>query len=309
MIDTATQPPAMKGAGRISSALPAASPNWWVRAMRRFTRNRVSMMAAGILVGICLLSVFAPVVTPHNPAKQYRKEGLKGGMPVGPSAQFLLGTDSNGRDMFTRLLYGGRAAFLVGVVASALAVSTGVAIGSFAGISGGWVDMLLMRVVDVALSLPTLFIILMFVAISKPGLGITILVIALIGWAQPSRVFRSEVASLREREFILASRSLGVSSVQIFTRHVFPHLIPLIVIYISLGIPAALFAEASLSFLGLGVPPPQPAWGAMVQEGIAFYRASPAQIMMPGAAIVVTVVCFNLVGSGLRDALDPTVQR
>ena len=145
MIDTATQPPAMKGAGRISSALPAASPNWWVRAMRRFTRNRVSMMAAGILVGICLLSVFAPVVTPHNPAKQYRKEGLKGGMPVGPSAQFLLGTDSNGRDMFTRLLYGGRAAFLVGVVASALAVSTGVAIGSFAGISGGWVDMLLMR--------------------------------------------------------------------------------------------------------------------------------------------------------------------
>ena len=169
--------------------------------------------------------------------------------------------------------------------------------------------MLLMRVVDVALSLPTLFIILMFVAISKPGLGITILVIALIGWAQPSRVFRSEVASLREREFILASRSLGVSPMQIFTRHVFPHLIPLIVIYISLGIPAALFAEASLSFLGLGVPPPQPAWGAMVQEGIAFYRASPAQIMMPGAAIVLTVVCFNLVGSGLRDALDPTVQR
>ena len=299
----------MKGTGRISSALPSASPNWWVRAMRRFTRNRVSMTAAGILVGICLLSVFAPVVTPHSPAKQYRKEGLKGGMPVGPSAQFLLGTDSNGRDMFTRLLYGGRAAFLVGVVASALAVSAGVAIGSFAGISGGWVDMLLMRVVDVALSLPTLFIILMFVAISKPGLGITILVIALIGWAQPSRVFRSEVASLREREFILASRSLGVSPMQIFTRHVFPHLIPLIVIYISLGIPAALFAEASLSFLGLGVPPPQPAWGAMVQEGIAFYRASPAQIMMPGAASVLTVVCFNLVGSGLRDALDPTVQR
>lgn len=187
MIDTATQPPAMKGTGRISSALPSASPNWWVRAMRRFTRNRVSMTAAGILVGICLLSVFAPVVTPHSPAKQYRKEGLKGGMPVGPSAQFLLGTDSNGRDMFTRLLYGGRAAFLVGVVASALAVSTGVAIGSFAGISGGWVDMLLMRVVDVALSLPTLFIILMFVAISKPGLGITILVIALIGWANRSR--------------------------------------------------------------------------------------------------------------------------
>ena len=113
---------------------------------------------------------------------------------------------------------------------------------------------------------------------------------------------------MREREFIVAARSLGVSSSAIFTRHVLPHLIPLIVIYISLGIPAALFAEASLSFLGLGVPPPQPAWGAMVQEGIKFYRVIPAQIMLPGIAIVLTVVCFNLIGIGLRDALDPTIQ-
>jgi peptide/nickel transport system permease protein len=306
MVNTATHKPNARDTGAPATAVQAS---WWTRALRRFRRNRVSMAAATVLFVMMLLSAFAPLITTHDPARQYRREGLVNGMPVGSSAQFLLGTDSNGRDMFTRLLYGGRAAFLVGIVASVLAVGVGVIIGSTAGITSGWVDLLLMRIVDVALSLPTLFVILMFVTLTTPGLWITIVVIALIGWAQPSRVFRSEVASLREREYVLAARGLGMTTFEIFARHVIPHLIPIIVIYFSLGIPAAIFAEATLGFLGLGVPPPQPSWGSMVQEGMAFYRASPAQIMLPGAAIVLTVVCFNLVGSGLRDALDPTVQR
>lgn len=278
-------------------------------AVRRYVRNRVSLGALIVLTLVILASLFAPLLSPHDPATQYRKEGLKDGLPVGPSEQFLLGTDGYGRDMLTRLLYGGRVALLVGLTASGIAVIIGVIVGSVAGLSGGRVDTLIMRIVDIVLSLPTLFVILLFVSLSKPSLGITIAVIALLSWAAPTRVFRSEVTSLREREFITAARSLGAPLPQIFVRHILPHLLPLIIIYISLGVAPAMFAEASLSFLGLGVPPPTPTWGNMMQVGINFYRAAPIQVIAPGLAIVITVVCFNLIGSGLRDALDPTVAK
>ena len=287
----------------------AVSLNWWAAAARRFRRNRVSMIAACLLLGILAVSILAPVISPHDPARQYRKEGLKNGLPVGPTDQFILGTDGFGRDLLTRLIYGGRVALLVGFFASGISVIIGMVIGSIAGLVGGGVDTLIMRLVDVVLSLPTLFVILLFVSLLKPSLGITIAVIAVLSWAGPTRVFRAEVSSLREREFITAARSLGASTPKIFLSHILPHLLPLIMIYISLGVPPAIFAEASLGFLGLGVPPPAATWGNMMQVGIGFYRASPIQIVAPGVAIVFTVVCFNLVGSGLRDALDPTVLR
>ncbi|BCX04070.1 MAG: peptide ABC transporter permease [Candidatus Roseilinea sp.] len=276
-------------------------------ATRRYLRNRVSVAAAIVLLLIIATSVLAPVISPHDPAQQYRREGLKDGMPVGPSEKFPLGTDGYGRDMLTRLIYGGRIALLVGLTASGIAVLIGVVVGSVAGLAGGRVDMLIMRLVDIVLSLPTLFVILLFVSLSKPSLSLTIIVIALLSWAAPTRVFRAEVSSLREREFVTAARSLGAPMTSIFTRHILPHILPLIIIYISLGVAPAMFAEASLSFLGLGVPPPTPTWGNMVQVGINFYRAAPLQVIAPGLAIVITVVCFNLIGSGLRDALDPTV--
>jgi len=289
--------------------MKSTSPSWWVAAARRFTYNRVSMGAAGLLLLIVLASTFAPFFSGHDPAKQYRKDGLKNGLPVGPTDQFVLGTDGFGRDLLTRLMYGGRVALLVGIFASGISVIIGTIIGSIAGLVGGGVDTLIMRLVDIVLSLPTLFVVLLFVSLLKPSLGITIVVIAALSWAGPTRVFRAEVSSLREREFITAARSLGTPTPQIFLRHILPHLLPLIMIYISLGVPTAIFAEASLGFLGLGVPPPTATWGNMMQVGIGFYRASPIQIVAPGIAIVFTVVCFNLVGSGLRDALDPTVSR
>jgi len=277
-------------------------------AARRFLRNRVSVFAAAVLFVIIVASLLSPIIARHDPDKQYRREGLRAGMPIGPTDQFWLGTDGLGRDMFSRLLYGARVSLGIGLAASALAVVIGVLVGSTAGLLGGWVDAMLMRIVDVVISLPSLFIILLFVSIYKPGLFITIAVIALLGWASVSRVFRAEVIAIRERDFITAARSLGASLPHIFGKHILPHLMPLILVSIGLSVPAAIFAEASLSFLGLGVPPPTPTWGGMMQTGIQYYRLSPAQVLLPGMALVTTVVCFNLLGSGLRDALDPSMR-
>jgi peptide/nickel transport system permease protein len=221
---------------------------------------------------------------------------------------FWLGADGLGRDMFSRLLYGARISLGIGVTASALAVSIGLLVGSVAAMARGWVDTLLMRFVDIVMSLPTLLIILLFVVIVGPSLGITILVITLLGWTYPARVFRSEVLALRDREFVVAARCLGLPPQRVFFSHVLPQMLPLVIIYFGLGVPSAIFTEATLGFLGLGVPPPAPSWGGMINTGTAYYRASPLQIIIPGIAIVLTIVCFNLVGTGLRDALDPTVR-
>lgn len=281
---------------------------WWVVAVRRFARERLALVAAGLLLLLVLVALLAPLVAPHDPAEQFRRDGLTpAGLPVGPSAKFWLGTDGLGRDMFSRLIYGARISLTIGLVASTLAVLTGVLVGGLAAMAGGWVDSLLMRFVDLVLSLPTLFIILLFVSITGPSVTMTMLVIALLGWTYPARVFRSEILSVREREFVLGARAIGATPARIFRAHILPQILPLILIYVSFGVPGAIFAEATLGFLGLGVPPPAPAWGGMIQTGTSYYRAAPAQVLLPGVAIVMTVISFNLVGSGLRDALDPTV--
>lgn len=287
----------------------SAVTSWWVAAAQRFMQQRISVIAAAGLLLLVLAALAAPLLAQHDPSEQFRKDGLTAaGLPVGPSAQFWLGTDGLGRDMFSRMLYGARVSLGIGIVASCLSVLIGVLVGGSAGMAGGRIDTLLMRFVDLALSLPTLFIILLFVTIFKPSLWITIAVITLLGWAYPSRIFRAEVLGLREREFVTAARCLGLNKLRIFTHHVLPQILPLIVIYVGLGVPGAIFAEAGLGFLGLGVPPPAPSWGGMINTGTLYYRSSPLQIILPGLAIVATVVCFNLVSSGLRDALDPTVR-
>jgi peptide/nickel transport system permease protein len=282
--------------------------SWWLESAARFRRQRVAALAGGALVLLVLLALLAPLIAPHDPAEQFRRDGLTAaGLPLGPTAKFWFGTDGLGRDMFSRLLFGARISLAIGFVASSLAVLTGVLVGGVAGMAGGWTDTLLMRFVDLVMSLPTLFVILLFVILVGPSLSVTIAVIALLGWTYPSRVFRSEILALREREYVVAARMVGALPSRVFLRHVLPQILPLIVIYIGLGIPGAIFAEAALGFLGLGVPPPAPSWGGMINTGINYFRASPAQVLLPGAAIVATVICSNLVGNGLRDALDPTV--
>lgn len=285
---------------------PLAGGGWWAAAARRFAGQRVGALALALLLLIVLVALFAPVIATHDPNFQFRDEGLSElGLPVGPSAQFWLGTDGLGRDMFSRLVYGARVSLAVGTVASCLAVLAGLLVGGTAGMVGGWIDTFLMRFVDLVMSLPALLIILLVVALVGPSLWITIAVIALLGWTFPARVFRAEVLSVRERDYILAARAAGANRSRIFLVHILPQIVPLILITASLGVPGAIFAEAGLGFLGLGVPPPTASWGGMIFTGLTYYRAAPAQVLLPGAAIIVTVICFNLTGSGLRDVLDP----
>jgi peptide/nickel transport system permease protein len=252
------------------------------------------------------MALLAPWVAPYDPAEQFRDAGRMG-QPLAPNARFWLGTDNLQRDLLSRLIYGARVTLSVGLGASLLTVIFGLGYGSLAGLVGGSTDNYLMRFVDVVISLPTLFVIMLFIVTFGRSLWIILGVIAAVSWTYPARVFRAEVVALREREFMIAARSVGTGNGQILLRHVLPQLLPLGIIFVGLGVPAAIFAEASLSFLGLGIPPPTPAWGSMMQEGLSFYRSAPFIVIFPGLCIVLTNICFTLLGNGLREALDPTV--
>lgn len=298
-------PAAVGLAEREARARPAVS--WWGDVWRRFRRQRLSLAAAVLLIVLAFLALTAPVIAPYDPAQQFRREGLSAlGEPLPPNAQFWLGTDGLGRDLLSRLLWGGRISLAIGVTATAIVMATALVVGGAAGFAGAKTDFLLMRLVDLMISVPQFFVMLLLVVVLQPGAWVVVLVVALFGWPYPARVFRSQILSLRESDFVLAARSVGVSERRIFLRHVLPHTLPLVTVYFALSMPNVIFAEASLSFLGLGVPPPTPSWGSMIQDGLQYYRAAPWLVLFPGLAITLAVVSFNLVASGLREAMDPT---
>ena len=285
-------------------ARPAVS--WWGDVWRRFRRQRLSLAAAVLLLVLGFLALTAPAIAPYDPTEQFRRDGLTMlGEPLGPNPRFLLGTDGLGRDLLSRLLWGGRISLAIGVSATAIVMATALIVGGAAGFAGSKTDFLLMRLVDLMISVPQLFVMLLLVVVLQPGAWVVVLVVSLFGWPYPARVFRSQILTLKEADFVLAARSLGVPERRIFLRHVLPHLLPLVTVYAALSMPGVIFAEASLSFLGLGVPPPTPSWGSMIQDGLEYYRAAPWLVLYPGLAITLTVVSFNLVASGLREATDP----
>ena len=281
--------------------------SWWGDVLRSFWQQKLPLAAGILLLLLGLAFVCAPLVAPYDPIRQFRREGLsKLGQPLPPNAQFWLGTDGLGRDMLSRLIWGGRISLGIGFSASGLAVLIALLVGGLAGFLGGRADFLIMRFVDLMMSIPTFFLLILLVVVLKPSVWVVIVVIALVSWTYPARLFRSQILTTREQTYILAARCLGLPGNRIFLRHLLPHLLPLMIVFLALGIPTTIFAEASLSFLGLGVPPPAPSWGSMIQDGVAYYRAAPWVVLLPGLAIMITVVCFNLLGAGLRDAMDPT---
>jgi peptide/nickel transport system permease protein len=292
------------------AATPRPPSSWWHDAWQRFLRQKLAVAAGLVFVLLMGVSVLAPLLAPDDPVEQFRHEGLTAqGEPLPPNARFWLGTDGLGRDLLSRLLYGGRVSLGIGIAASAIAVLIGMLVGGLAGFIGGKTDFVVMRFVDLVMSMPTFFLTLLLVVMLSPGVWVVITVIAVFSWTGPARVFRSQVLTVKQRDFMLAAHCLGAPQRRIFSRHLLPHVLPLMAVYLALILPNAIFAEASLSFLGLGVPAPTPSWGSMIQEGFAYYRAAPWVAFFPGAVIALAVVSINLLGNGLREAMDPVRKR
>jgi peptide/nickel transport system permease protein len=273
---------------------------------KRFSRDRLAVIGLVVIAIFIGASLAAPLVAPYDPTEQFFDGLTLEGAPLPPNERFWFGADTNGRDQFSRLLYGARTSLMIGIVANGIAVIVGAALGLLAGYLKGYAGAAIMRFTDLMMAFPPLLLAIALAAILKPGIGIVILVIALVNWVQVARVIYSETVSLSEREYIEAARALGAGTGRILLRHLLPHLIPTVIVYATLGIATTVLLESTLSFLGRGVQPPTPAWGMMIFESQSYFLNAPWLVFIPGAAILVLALAFNLVGDGLRDAMDPT---
>jgi peptide/nickel transport system permease protein len=281
-----------------------STPGFYTRAGRRFRKDMVAMVALVIAIAILLFSFGAPVVSQIT-GYSYQQMDLTKKLLAPGEQGHLLGTDANGRDILTRLAYGGRVSMMVAVLAVISALAIGGTVGSIAGYYGGFIDTLLMRLVDVIISIPGITILLLLSVWFRPGPVGLAFVIAALSWTGISRLVRGEVLTLKNRDYIDAARVSGASNMRIIWRQIFPNVISIIIVWMSLALPALILYEATLSYLGFGVRIPQPSWGNMLDEAKEFYRASWTYVFIPGFAIYLAALAFNLVGNGLRDALDP----
>ncbi|MEH7728368.1 oligopeptide ABC transporter permease [Bacillus safensis] len=268
----------------------------------KFFKNKLAVAGSVILLIIIFSAIFAPVIAPYAPEHQ---DLLKRLQP--PSAEHFMGTDKFGRDIFSRVLYGARVSLLVGFVSVLGAITIGTVVGAVAGYFKGFVDSLLMRFVDVVLSIPDIFLLITLVTIFKPGIDKLILIFALTGWTTTARLIRSEFLSLRTREFVLAARTIGTKNHVIIFSHILPNCIGPIIVSATLKVGSVILAESTLSYLGFGIQPPTASWGNMLQDAQNFSIMVQAwwYPLFPGLFILLTVLCFNFLGDGLRDALDP----
>ncbi len=299
---TQTSPEPALGAIPSLAALPAepVARRGRNRAWQRFKRFTPGVVGLIFVIALILVAIFAPLLAPYDPADVHTR--LRG---APPSPEYLLGNDSIGRDVLSRLIYGSRVALIVGFGAIIIAVTIGVAIGSVAGYFGGRLDQVLSRVIDTLMAFPTLALLITLNAVLGGSLLTVVVIIGMTQWASYARVSRAEVLSLREREYVAAARGIGAPSSRIIFHHVLPNMVGPLIVLASLDIGAIIILESALSFLGLGVMPPTPSWGGMLADGRAFIRTYPHIAIVPGLAITISVLAFNLVGDGLRDALDP----
>ncbi|MDP9766096.1 MULTISPECIES: oligopeptide ABC transporter permease [Deinococcus] len=275
-------------------------------AVKRFFRHRLAVIGL-LLLGLILLSVIVgPMIAPFKPDQI---DLLARNQP--PGGQHWLGTDPTGRDVFARTFSAGRVSLMVGLLSTLISVVVGTTLGALAGYFGGWVDNLIMRFVDIVMTFPSIIVLLTLAAIIGPGIDKTILIIGLLGWPLAARLVRAKLLSVRELEFIAAAGALGATDRRILLRHALPNVIDVLVVFVSLGVASAILTEAGLSFLGLGVQPPQASWGNLLSTAreITIMEAYPWQWMPAGALIVLTVLATNFLGDGLRDALDPKARQ
>jgi peptide/nickel transport system permease protein len=259
-------------------------------------KNLLAVVGGAMVMSLVLVALLAPVLAPHDPT---RAVAPTYGDPSPPSLAFPMGTDQLGRDVLSRVIYGARVSLTVGVAAMAMTVAVGVMVGLMSGFFGGAVDFVLMRLTDVMLALPALLLAMAVVAVLRPSLFSILLVIGLVSWTQVARVVRAETLSMVRRDFVIAARALGAPSLRLILRHVLPNVAPIIIVMAALGTSGTLLLDAALSFLGLGVPPPTPTWGRMIEEATLYFRTAPWLSIFPGIAIFYAVLGFNLLGYGV----------
>ena len=270
---------------------------------QRFRRNRLALVGLVVVALLAVAAAGAPWLAPADPAKQSLIEKR-----ARPSEKFLLGADEFGRDILSRIIYGSRVALLVGLLSVAIALGLGLVLGCLAGFAGGWIDVVVMRGVEILLAFPYLLLAIAVVSALGPGVLNTTIAVGIWGTPTVTRLVRGAVLAARDSEYVRAAKALGATPARVLLRHVLRNILPTVIVYSTLFMANAILVEAALSFLGLGVPPPTPSWGLMVSSGRDFLLVAPHIATIPGLAIMVAVLGFNLVGDGLRDALDPRLR-
>lgn len=272
-------------------------------ARRQFRRHKAAMISSVVLITLAGAVFLAPVIAPY----EFDAIDLKS-IRQPPMWGHIMGTDDLGRDLFTRILYGGRISLAIGIFSALVATLFGTLVGAVAGFYGSVVDNVLMRITDVAYSIPSLPLLIVLSSYTDSAIPVMVLIIGMLSWMPTARVVRSSVLSIKEKEFVAAAQMMGVPEAQIIVRHILPNAIGPIVVGATLGVGTAIIVESSLSFLGLGVSPPTPTWGNMLQDSQDTMASKPWLTIFPGLAILVTVLCINFIGDGLQDALDPTLR-
>jgi len=292
------------GTGALERRAGRSSPGLYRQALHRYRRDHIAMASLVIFFVILIFVIAAPLVsrlTGFTYFENHLGEKLSGPRENG----YFLGSDANGRDILTRLAYGGRASLLVAFFATISEIGFGMGFGIVAGYFGKWVDAIIMRFVDIVLSIPAIPLLILVTTLFSPGLVMLSVIIGAIFWPADARLIRGEVRALRGREYIESARVVGATSRRIILRHLLPNVTPIMLIQASLAIPAAILIEAVISFLGLGIQVPEPSWGNMLNEAQRFYRTNWTNVFFPGFMIYITALVLYLVGIGLRDALDP----
>ena len=291
----------------------------WGDAFYRLRRNKAAMFGIVVIILAGILAIFAPLIAPYDPVVNDTKLNNMDPLFTGTqytNPRYLLGSDELGRDILSRLIWASRVSMVVGFVPTALIFVVGVSLGMLAGFYGGWVDNLLMRFTDIVYAFPDLLFLIIIVGALRNtpigevlgGLMLIFIALAIVSWVGLARLIRGQVLSLKEKEFIEAARAIGVPTRRIMVRHLFPNALAPIIVSLAFAIPGAMLAEATLSFLGIGIRPPIPSWGAMISEGYTVFSQSPWPVMMPAVCISVVMLAFTFLGDGLRDALDPRMK-
>lgn len=288
-------------ASGVREAISRPSLTFWQDAYRRLRKNPAAMVGLSILFILCLVSLVAPMLSKYTFAQQdYSAVGLP------PNAQHWFGTDDLGRDLWTRVWIGGRVSLFIGFVAVLLDMMIGVLFGGVSGYLGGWVDDIMQRVIELMYGIPSLLLTMLLVVVLKPGLGSILVAMTISNWVGMARLVRGQVLQLKEQEFVLAARTLGASPMRIILKHLVPNALGPILVSATFGVPAAIFAESALSFIGLGIPIPFASWGTLVADGYNNLKIFPWMLIFPAIAIALTMLSFNLFGDGLQDAVDPS---